>query len=70
MERGIYDTSNNRIEDKYRVLEFTTVFSRIVQNEIKDRPADINVAFELRPQSTKVSDNIYFDSLVGVRYRV
>ncbi|MBS5151415.1 MAG: S-layer homology domain-containing protein [Butyricicoccus pullicaecorum] len=64
MERGIYDTSNNRIEDEYRVLEFTTVFSRIVQNEIKDRPADLNVAFELRPQSTKVSDNIYFDLIL------
>lgn len=64
LERGIYDTSNNRIEDKHRVLEFKTVFSRIVQSEIKDRPAHINVAFELRPQSTKVSPNIYFDLIL------
>lgn len=61
LSRDIYDTSNNRIDPQSQVLKFTTVFSRIVQNEIKDRPIDINMAFNLRPQSTKVSENIYFD---------
>ncbi len=61
LDRGIYDTSNNKIEDKYRELEFTTVFSRIVQTKLKDRPENMHMAFELRPQSTNVSDNILFD---------
>lgn len=61
LSKGIYDTSNNKIEDKSRVLEFTTVFSRIVQTKLKDRPENMHMAFELHPQSTNVSDNILFD---------
>lgn len=61
LSRDIYDTSNNRIEDKSRILEFVTVFSRIVQTKLKDRPENMHMALELRPQSTDVSDNILFD---------
>lgn len=61
LSKGIYDTSNNKIEDKSRVLEFTTVFSRIVQTKLKDFPETMHMGLELRPQSTDVSDNILFD---------
>lgn len=61
LSRDIYDTSNNKIDDKSRELEFTTIFSRIVQTKLKDRPENMHMAFELRPQSTDVADTIFFD---------
>ena len=61
LSRDIYDTSNNRIDDKSLELEFTTVFSRIVQTKLKDRPENMHMALELRPQSTDVADTIFFD---------
>lgn len=61
LNKNIFDTSNNRLAENCRELEFTTVFSRIIQRKLQEVPGDSHVAFELRPQSTRVSENILFD---------
>nr|WP_300129233.1 S-layer homology domain-containing protein [uncultured Butyricicoccus sp.] len=72
LDSNIYDTSNNKLDAKSRELEFTTVFSRIIQTELDETPdvpigdasggtKTADLAFELRPQSTRVSEKVMFD---------
>ena len=61
LNKNIFDTSNNRLAENCRELEFTTVFSRIIQRKLQEVPNTSHMAFELRPQSTRVSDSILFD---------